>query len=141
MLLVLLTACIRLTEGDYTLDYSAVTLDSCGLYSGGQVAEDTEGEVSWDDGTLVFELDGAEDALEFEVEGPDFRRETSGLTNLDGACALATEQVDEGEMLSNTEFEGETDITGTFEGDCATWELIFDPPCLVAFEWDGESAD
>ncbi|MES2643996.1 MAG: hypothetical protein V4850_31190 [Myxococcota bacterium] len=137
MLLALLVGCVRLEEGDYTLDYSVVTVDTCNLYDGGQVAADTTGELSWESGTLVFELDGTDDDLVFEVAGRAFARESLGVAALDDDCALATVQDDMGEMSSDTTFVGATDITADFEGDCGGWEIVFDTPCLVAFDWAG----
>ncbi|MDP2313962.1 MAG: hypothetical protein Q8P41_13730 [Pseudomonadota bacterium] len=141
MLLVLLVACVRLKEGDYGLDYDPVKLDTCNLYDGGQVSADTTGELAWEEDELVFELDGTDDDLVFEVEDTDFTRESFGLVPLDDNCALATVQDDEGTMLSDTDFEGETRLTADFQGDCVLWEIVFDPPCLVEFDWEGTYAD
>ncbi len=138
MLLALLVACVRLEEGDYELDYQPVKVDTCNLYDGGQVAVDTTGEVSWDDATLVFEFEETDDDLEFEVDGKDFSRESEGLVPLDDDCALTTVQDDVGKMLSSTSFEGETKIVADFEGSCALYEMAFDPPCLVEFDWAGD---
>lgn len=138
MLLALLVACVRLEEGDYELDYDPVKVDTCDLYDGGQVAPDTTGALTWEDGTIVFEVDGADDDMVFEVDGKDFARETHGLVPLDDNCALATVQDDVGVMLSNDRFEGETNLVAGFEGSCAFYEVIFDTPCLVAFDWKGD---
>lgn len=141
MLLALLVACVHLEEGDYELDYDPVKLDTCNLYDGEQVSADTTGELSWEDDTLVFEIDGTDDDLEFEVDERAFTRESFGLVALDDSCALATVQDDAGEMLSSTSFEGETRIAADFQGDCTLWEFAFDTPCLVEFDWEGEYDD
>ncbi len=136
----LLAACVRLEEGDYFVDYSPVTVDSCDLYGGGQALDDATGELSWEDGTLVFEFDGTDDDLAFSVDGTAFAREAQGTAYLDdsGACWLATEQADTGEMGSNTTFEGHTAFVGVLQGDCGVFDAMFDDPCNVEFDWRGD---
>ena len=140
MLLFSLLACIRLQEGSYDFDYDPVSEDSCDIYGGGQIAEDTEGALSWDDGTLLFEFDGADDALEFDVDGTTFTREVEDDVYFAGdvGCWLAVEQQDTGEMESNGAFVGHTEWLGVLQGACGVFDAMFDDPCTVAFDWSGQ---
>ncbi len=141
MSVLLLLACVHLKEGAYEIDYEPVATDTCDLYDGGQPVPDTRGEVAWDDGTLVFDFDDSADTLEFEVDGPDFVRETESFYQLDSSCSVRWEQVDEGEMESNRAFVGETNLVGDLTGSCPLWEVILSTPCLVGFEWEGQYDD
>lgn len=137
MILALL-ACVPLREGDWAIDYSEVAADSCGIYQGDQALDDTHAELSWEDGTLVIELDGTDDDLEFTRSGATFSRQAEGEQPLDPACWLVSEEEMAGGILSDTAFKGTTTWLGTLAGDCTVYDALFDPPCTVEFDWRGE---
>ena len=140
MLLALLAGC-RLQEGDYDFAYEPVEVDTCDLYQGGAIADDTEGELSWDGAVLVFAFDGTDDALAFAVQGGAFSREAQDEVWLDDACWLAIEQEDVGETTSPTSFSGRTEWVGVLEGDCGLFDALIDDPCRVEFAWSGQRED
>lgn len=137
MILALL-ACVPLREGDWVIDYSEVDADSCGIYPGGQALDDTKAELSWEDGTLVIELDGTDDDLEFALSGATFTRNAEGQQPIDAVCTLVSQEEMVGDILSDTSFSGTTTWLGTLSGDCTVYDALFDPPCTVEFDWRGE---
>jgi hypothetical protein len=135
--LLALLAC-RLPEGEYAFDYETVDVDSCDIYQGGQIADDAEGDLSYDGDVLVFEFDGTDDPLAFVVQGTTFSRTAADEVWLNDVCWLAVEQEDVGEQTSGTTFAGRTEWVGVLEGDCGVFDAFIDDPCRVEFDWSGE---
>jgi hypothetical protein len=140
MLLVLLTACVHLEEGDYDLDYDPPDVDSCNLMNGAALPDDG-GELSWDGESFTVRMDSNDSDLEFDVDGKDFDRDTSDRTPLDDSCMLAASEEDEGEITSATSFEGTSSFTYTLEGSCIMWEMVYDTPCVLEFDWEADYDD
>ncbi|MFN7144677.1 MAG: hypothetical protein ACK4YP_12955 [Myxococcota bacterium] len=138
-MLLLLVACVRLQEGDYTVDFAPVDVDTCDVYHGGEAVPDGAAAVSFPDGGLEVVFAGADDVLSFDLHGDAFSRESEGELYFEdsGACSFVTAQIDAGEVTSSTTFSVRTALTGVLRGDCEIWQEVFDDPCEIAFDWTG----